>query len=454
MSVAEPITAAAIASDFRRCVAEAVPWRDPLDALAPFAEEPFAFALLSDGTGQGRWSYVGRQPAATFTTLDEMKGRLAAGAFATAPGPPFQGGAVALAAYEWGAVLEPRAPQPRRAPWPDLIGGVYDSLLAFDHHRREVWAIGRGGDRAAAASRAGAARALLDDAAARDGSAGPVSPAVEGCAWDRDYPAAAAAVVQAIAAGEIFQANVARGWTGRLAAGRTPFELLRRLLAKAPAPFASYLRLPGLAVVSHSPERFLQADADGRVLTRPIKGTRPRSADPAQDRALAAELLASAKDRAENLMIVDLMRNDLSRGCRPGSVIVPALCTLESFSHVHHLVSTVGGRLAEGVTALDLLASAFPPGSVTGAPKLQAMQVIARHEPPRGPYCGVLAWAGFDGAMDSSVLIRTVALEQDARGWQWEARAGAGVVADSDPDAEDAEAQDKAAAMLRALTEP
>lgn len=150
-------------------------------------------------------------------------------------------------------------------------------------------------------------------------------------------------------------------------------------------------------------------------------------------------------------MIVDLMRNDLSRVCRPGTVRAKTLFALESFRNVHHLVSTVEGQLAPGRTALDLMRAAFPPGSITGAPKLQAMRVIARFEPPRGPYCGCLFWAGFDGAMDSSVLIRTVALVEDAAGWRFEARAGAGLVADSDPPAERAETEDKLAALATAL---
>jgi para-aminobenzoate synthetase component 1 len=207
-------------------------------------------------------------------------------------------------------------------------------------------------------------------------------------------------------------------------------------------------------VVSNSPERFVSVEAGRRltVETRPIKGTRPRGATPAADAALAAELVASEKDRAENLMIVDLMRNDLSRVCSPGAVTTPELFRVESFANVHHLVSTVRGVLAPGMTAADLLEAAFPPGSVTGAPKVHAMKSIARLEPPRGPYCGALFWAGFDGAFDSSVLIRTLGLVEDDDGWRFEARAGAGIVADSDPRAERLETEAKIAALLRALT--
>lgn len=264
------------------------------------------------------------------------------------------------------------------------------------------------------------------------------------------------APVGRIAAGEIFQANLARPWRGRLAAGVTPFDVFARLARQSVAGYAAWLNLPGRALVSNSPERFLsiRRERDGLwVESDPIKGTRPRGADTARDQALAAELLASEKDRAENLMIVDLMRNDLARVAVPGTVRVPELFGLRSYANVHHLVSRVRARLREGLGAWDAFRAAFPPGSVTGAPKLQAMQVIARHEPPRGPYCGSLFWAGVGGALEASVLIRTVALTENAADWTFEARAGGGIVADSDARAEVDETTAKIGAILRALTE-
>ena len=220
--------------------------------------------------------------------------------------------------------------------------------------------------------------------------------------------------------------------------------------AASPAPFAAFLGLgEGAAVVSASPERFLRLGADGRVETRPIKGTRPRRADAAADAAEARALLDSAKDRAENLMIVDLLRNDIGRVCAVGSVRVPVLCGLESFASVHHLVSVVEGRLAPGRTAVDLLRACFPGGSVTGAPKVRAMEIIAELEPARrGPYCGSIAWLGADGGMDSSIIIRTLCIGASGR---VAAQAGGGIVADSDPAAEHEESLTKAAALLRAL---
>ncbi len=414
-------------------------WREPAAVLAAFADEPWACAFLSGGEGRrARWSYVLRAPEVLlgegepFAALADLIG----GAAPRDPdGPPFQGGVAGLAAYELGDRVEPIG-LARHPDWPDLAAARYASLLAFDHERREVVAVGEAAD-------------WLD---------APAPPAFPGVLSDgltatsaEAYEAAVAEVMARIEAGEIFQANIARAWTGRLAPGARPFDLLARLLAQSPAPFAAYLRLPGRAVVSNSPERFVSISG-GVVETRPIKGTRPRGVG-AEDARLAAELAASPKDRAENLMIVDLMRNDLSRVCPAGTVAAPDLFRVESFPNVHHLVSTVTGRLGEGMGAADLLRAAFPPGSITGAPKVQAMKVIAGLEPPRGPYCGSMFWAGADGGFDSSVLIRTVGLVEDERGWRFEARAGAGIVADSDPASERRETQAKIAALARALTE-
>jgi para-aminobenzoate synthetase component 1 len=431
--------------DAHACVAriEAV-WTDPVDALAPFAEEAYAALLLS---GRGGWSYLLRQPDAVGDDLSAMVGPRAL----PAGEPPFQGGVLGLAAYELSAGLEAVAPQARDPAWPDLTLARYPALLAFQADARGLVAIGRGADAGEAERHAAAALAWLDAPAPAPPPSGPLAADVAVSVDDEAHAAAVADTVGRIAAGEIFQANLARGWTGRLRTDRTPYDLFRRLARSSPASYAAYLRLPGRAVVSNSPERFLSVRGD-LVETWPIKGTRPRGADPAADEALARELLASPKDRAENLMIVDLMRNDLARTCVPGSVEVPELAALRTYANVHHLVSRVRGRLAPGRSAWDAFLAAFPPGSITGAPKLQAMKVITAHEPPRGPYCGSLFWAGFDGALEASVLIRTVALVEEAGAWRFEARAGGGVVADSDPVAETAETAHKISAILDALT--
>ncbi|MGZ3276263.1 MAG: anthranilate synthase component I family protein [Caulobacteraceae bacterium] len=431
---------------------EPAAWRDPLAVLASFADEPWALGLISDGSARGRWSYLGWNPSRTFSSLAAWRAAMPDRGLLEATvsdHPPFQGGAAGLACYEWGAAQEPAMPQ-GRSGWPDLAGGLYDKLLAFDHHLKRVWAIGRGDTDAEARARAGQALERLRANGPPPGAAHAQDfrAVVPGQA----HQAAVGAVVAAIGRGDLFQANVARPWAGRLEPGCTPFDVLARLAQESPAPFAGYLRLPGRAVVSNSPERFIEVTAEGQAQTRPIKGTRPRGATADEDRRLAEELLASPKDRAENLMIVDLMRNDLARACRPGTVKVEAFCALETYANVHHLVSTVTGHLKPDQGALDLFSAAFPAGSITGAPKIQAMREIARHETPRGPYCGSMFWAGLDGAFDSSVLIRTLAFEEDAGGWTFETRAGGGITADSDPADEDAEAEAKIAAIRRALT--
>ena len=434
-------------------------WEEPLDVLGSFADEPWAASLHSDGQGErGRWSYLVRNPDLTVILgpddaedgFDQLTSALGAIDASFVGGPPFQGGLVGLAAYELGARTEPVVLA--RTTWPDLACARYCAVLAFDHQEREVLAIGRGASQVAAAGRAKEALSWLGQPrrAPWRGSLGGDMAADDGAAYEADV----AEVVARIAAGEIFQANIARRWRGRLTAGAEPYDLLARLAAHSPAPFAAYLRLDDRALVSNSPERFVRVTPAGggfHVETRPIKGTAPRGRGPVEDASLAAALGASAKDRAENVMIVDLMRNDLARVSVAGQVKTPGLFAIETFANVHHLVSTVTGLLKPGLTAVDLLRAAFPPGSVTGAPKIQAMKVIAGLEPPRGPYCGTMFWAGFDGGFDSNVLIRTAVLDQDGEGWRLEARAGAGIVADSDPASERRETEAKIAAILGAL---
>ena len=437
-----------------------MPWHDPVEAASAFAAEAFAGVLLS---GEGGWSYVLRQPDRVFnlaaeacSDLSDLPARLLECDGPNDPtGPPFQGGLVGLASYELSARLEATAPQDRGGAWPDLTLVRYPAVLAFHQGRQLGLAIARGSDPSVARDLADRAAGWLQ-ARPRPIRFGVLAVLPRLGSSDLVHAQAVTRTVARIEAGEIFQANLARSWTGELAPDVTPFDLFRRLAAQSPAPYGAYLRLPGRALVSNSPERFLSVRptaAGLRARSDPIKGTRRRDPDPGRDRVLAAELIASAKDRAENLMIVDLMRNDLARVSRPGSVRVPALAELRTFANVHHLVSRVESLLAPGRTAWDAFLAAFPPGSVTGAPKLQAMKVIAEHEPPRGPYCGSLFWLGVDGALDASVLIRTVTCVERDGGWRFEARAGGGIVADSDPAAEVAETLAKISAILRALGE-
>ncbi|MFI5372416.1 MAG: anthranilate synthase component I family protein, partial [Candidatus Eisenbacteria bacterium] len=264
------------------------------------------------------------------------------------------------------------------------------------------------------------------------------------------YRAAVEEVKHAIAAGDLFQANLSQRWT--LPTGDTDpsvvaLALFESLDLSSPAPYAAYLGATDHAVVSASPERFLELRGR-RVETRPIKGTRPRGADEAEDTRLRHELLESAKDRAENVMIVDVLRNDLGRVCEPGSVSTPVLCELETFAQVHHLVSTVTGDLAPGRDAFDLLDACFPGGSITGAPKIRAMELIDALEPVRRHVAfGSIGYLDWRGDADWNIAIRTALVtERDIH-----FAAGGGITADSDPEAEYQETLHKAEGMRRAL---
>lgn len=413
-------------------------WRDPLAVAAGLAHRDGALALLSDGGPHGRRAWVGAEPdrvfvgaadpAAPFDRLDEF-------------GP----GTVGLAAYDLGARPATGA---RPSAWPDLMLARYPALLAFDLHHRRLIAIGMGVDETAARAAADRAAAWLEAVVAQ-----PPPPA-ETFAAEADgaaYRAAVADVVRRIGSGELFQANIARAWSGRLKPGADPFDVFVRLQAGRASAYGAFWRMGDRALASNSPELFLDFDGE-RIVTRPIKGTRPRGADAAADAALAAALAASAKDRAENLMIVDLMRNDLARAARPGTVRVERLFEIESLPTVHHLVSTVTGQAAPGAGPAQVLAAAFPPGSITGAPKHQAMKVIAAHEAPRGPWCGSLFLLDPDGGLTASVLIRTAAFTREDGVWTFRTLAGAGIVADSDPAAELDETEAKISAIRQALT--
>lgn len=366
--------------------------------------------------------------------------------------PPFQCGLAGYIGYEYGRRLE-RIPAPRRddLQLPDVQLGAYDWVVAWDHERGKGWVVVRtdgqmggwpDGRRRLAMVIDRLANATPPPGAARHGA----PPQIRSGFTRDEYLTAVERVREYILAGDVFQANLSQRFEAPCAL--EPFELYRRLRAVNPAPFAAYVQGEQFAVASASPERFLQVTPEGAVETRPIKGTRPRGSTPDEDKALAAELLASEKDRAENVMIVDLLRNDLSKVCRPGSVEVPALCALESHPTVHHLVSTVTGVLESGRTALDLLRAAFPGGSVTGAPKVRAMEIIAELEPvARGVYCGAIGCVSVTGAMDTAIPIRTATL-QGGRAWF---HAGGGIVADSDPALEYEETLAKAAGIVRAL---
>jgi para-aminobenzoate synthetase component 1 len=326
----------------------------------------------------------------------------------------------------------------------------------FDHDAESLTLIGRGRDAEEAETACDAAEAWLA-LACDPAKPGPPAALLSPDAPPQAYRDAVTGVVSRIAAGELFQANIARGWSGALTGDADPFEVFLRLTlgdrtARA-APYGAFWRIGDRALVSNSPELFLALDAaTRRIETRPIKGTRPRDPDPAVDLANARTLLASAKDRAENLMIVDLMRNDLARVSRPGSVVVDRLFEIDSHPTVHHLVSTVSGIVEAGIGPAGVMEATFPPGSITGAPKHQAMKVIAALEPPRGAWCGSLFVIDHNDDLTASVLIRTAAFERAGERWTFRTQAGAGIVADSDPEAELQETDAKISALRQALT--
>jgi para-aminobenzoate synthetase component 1 len=458
-------------------LAREIAYDDPLRLFAPFADEPYAMLLDSaaPGLGQGRHAFICVSP---FQVLESKDGAIACGgrrwagdpfaalrdelarfAQPALPGlPPLQGGAVGYFGYELARHLE-RLPVAALddGGLPDLVLGFYDCAVAFDHPARRAWIVSSGHPAPAGPARRARAAARLAALAERLDAAPAVLPEparpraateiASNFTADR-YRAAVQRVIDYILAGDIFQANLSQRFLARLPEGVSEWDLYRRLRRRNPAAFAAFLRLPGAAIASASPERFLRLAGDA-VETWPIKGTRPRGRSEAEDRALAAELQDSAKDRAENVMIVDLLRNDLSRVCRDGSIEVPSLCRLETLPTVLHLVSTVTGRLRPGMGAVDLLAACFPGGSITGAPKIRAMEIIAELEPTRrGPYCGAIGYLGFDGAMDSSIVIRTFAIRDRIARFQ----AGGGIVADSDPDQEYEETLAKARALIDALS--
>lgn len=350
---------------------------------------------------------------------------------------PFSGGIIGLAGYDLVRSLEPLPA--RRNPgfdFPDLIAGRYPWAVITDHRQRESWLV-----QEPKASPPPIARLLKSDLPAVCELASPaphLKPDMDAEAYARAFEQ----VAEFIRAGDCYQVNLAIRFSGSYSGDA--LALYRHLSRRHPAPFAGFLDHPRGSVLSFSPERFLKTAA-GCIETSPIKGTRPRSADPELDRRLAEELLSSSKDRAENLMIVDLLRNDLGRSCVPGSIEVASLFGLESFGSVHHLVSRIRGRLAVGVSPLQAFARAFPGGSITGAPKVRAMQIIDTLEPhARGPYCGSLFMVDGRGHMDSSITIRTLLAQQD-RLYCW---GGGGLVADSVCSEEWAEIHHKVGALI------
>ena len=396
-------------------------WRDPDDVFtALYSDDPYAFWLDTGAAASSGWSYLGAGRVADTDTPLRTDATATASAASTAP--PFRGGWVGWVSYEG-------VPAWLRV----------DALLAFDHTARRAWAL----------SSDGSAASLADAAASAPTAAAVADAEPRGMASARhtaeEYAGLIAACRERIADGDAYQLCLTTRFT--LPGTVDPLAAFRRLRQTAASHHAGFLRIGDTSLVSASPERFLEVRG-GRVHTHPIKGTRPRHPDPRQDAALAEDLRADAKERAENVMIVDLMRNDLSRVCEPSSVGVDRLLDVETYPTVHQLVSEVSGTLRPGTTIGALLAAAFPAGSMTGAPKASAREILAGLEgAPRGIYSGTFGWIGDDGAADLAMVIRSIVVEPDAT---W-VGAGGGITWRSVAASEVAEVGVKARAPLAAV---
>lgn len=429
--------------------ADSAPWFERVRELG----RPVWLDSARPFSTRGRYDIISAAPLATlddtpgtdpFSAVQQRMDELFAPQREVDPDLPFAGGAIGLFGYDLGRRLE-RFPERGgdRPPFPDLAVGLYSWAIVSDHEQRRTTLVMRPETPAALAGEL--SRRLKAPAA------GPGTGFHLRSAWREEFGAEAYAAAflklrEYIQAGDCYQANLARRFCADFAGD--PWIAYQTLRPVAAAPFSAYLECDAGAVLSLSPERFL-ACANNELLTQPIKGTAPRGTDPASDRRLAESLLGSDKNRAENLMIVDLLRNDLGRSCVSGSIRVDQLFELQSFATVHHLVSSVRGVLRPEFTALDALRHCFPGGSITGAPKIRAMQIIDELEPePRSVFCGSIGYIDRDGRMDTNITIRTL-LACAGRLYAW---AGGGIVADSVCEEEFEETRSKIEPLLRALT--
>jgi len=360
----------------------------------------------------------------------------------TAASLPFSGGWLVYLAYEVAAEIEPRLVLPRSEDSTAALAIRTPAAWIRDRRSGAAWLVAEPG-----------CEALLDRFArdVRILGVGLSPNPMQSFDIEEEDPArfemAVTRALEFIAAGDVYQANLSRRWQGRSRGALDPAALYRRLRATNPSPFAALLRDGDFAVISSSPERLVSVQGD-RIATRPIAGTRPRGASPERDAALIESLLGNEKERAEHVMLIDLERNDLGKVCAGGSVHVDEFMTVETYAHVHHIVSNVSGRKLEGVSPVEILRAVFPGGTITGCPKVRCMEIIALLEAAgRGAYTGTLGYLNRDGSCDFNILIRTMT----AQGRALSFRAGAGIVADSSPAQELAETRAKAEGLLRAL---
>ncbi len=467
---------------------QAIPLLQPIETtLSPVEvcgllrhdRHPFFLDSGGDCRRLGRYSFLGSDPFLIFkhrqgrneiisgdstdvmggNPFDILKAIFSNYRVITPPGrPPFVGGAVGYFAYDLKHFIEKLPPPPAGDDdIPLCFLAFYDTVIIFDHLTNRTFISSTGLPEETEQDKRLRAHSRLEGLRRRL-TAGPASIQSDAHAHNRpasqevtcnfrreDYLKAVLTAKEHIAAGDIYQVNLSQKFSARVTA--SAFHMYQTVRSLNPAPFAAFLDCGDAAIISSSPERFLRI-TDRQVETRPIKGTRPRGRNRAEDARFRAELLASAKDRAELVMIVDLERNDLGRVCDYGSVSVPVLITLEQYATVFHLVSTITGRLREGCDHLDCIRAAFPGGSITGAPKIRAMEIINELEPgPRGIYTGALGYLGFNRRTDLNILIRTMLYRNGAIHFQ----VGGGIVADSDPAMEYEETLHKGKALLAAL---
>lgn len=427
-----------------------IPYREPEKAFSIFAEEDGCVFLDSNDSKSphSNFSFIGFSPLEKITRhgdkteisnqefslnfynnpfdiianrLDTWKQSIR---LAARPPLPFTNGAIGFFAYELARVIEKLPPSAQdMMGTPDLALGIYDQVIGFDLKKKKSWFC-------TIAANEKTAQARLSVLNARLNNFKYTLPNSSRPEWQRlktrdEYKSDIQTVINYIHAGDIFQVNLTQTFLADKPDYFDSYAHYLQLRNINPAPFSSYFRMADVTLSSSSPERFLKV-ANGKVETRPIKGT-------VSDDQSPATLKASVKDRAENTMIVDLLRNDLSKVCKPDSINVPQLCEVESYSGLHHLVSTVTGDLKDNASAISVLAACFPGGSITGAPKIRAMEIIDELEPVRrGAYCGAMGYIGFDGAMDMNITIRTLVYKGD----KISLSVGGGIVADSDMEAE------------------
>ncbi|WP_145413270.1 aminodeoxychorismate synthase component I [Paenibacillus xylanexedens] len=451
---------------------------DALDTYKLFCEERYSFLLDSSKQDDrlGRYSFIGANPFLVIQSesslveikdengvsiregnpFDELKRALKSYHIEHRTGLPFVGGAVGFLSYDLCHQIEDL---PKTAVdelhLPEMMMGFYDGIIVMDHHAEKCYAVSAGlpeGDMDTARKRVKELKeriinGIVTDTSTWDDAYLGNEVQLEANFTPEEYDQAICKIKDYIRKGDIYQVNMTQCFTAPL--NRHPLNLYDTLRKINPAPFAAYLDLEEFQLVSNSPERFLQL-REGIVETRPIKGTMPRGDTPEEDELNRKNLTESVKDQAENLMIVDLMRNDLGRVCEFGSVEVPELFAIEAYSNVFHMVSTVTGNLLDGKDAVDCLTATFPGGSITGAPKVRAMEIIDELEPSRRHvYTGSIGYIGFDGDMDMNIVIRTILV----KGQQARYQVGGGIVWDSIPENEYQETLFKGRALQKALLE-